>query len=114
MMNSYLLLTQYVNVNLLKVSRNQITFRFFENLNENIHAFPIEKLMNISNDRLFIYEVYYVILNRLIDNNRVDELLHILRDSNESARMQIIKDAYNSKERQVKNTKIIFNEEYSL
>jgi len=113
-MNSYLLLTQYVNANLLKASRNKMTFNLFENLGENIHAFPIEKLMSIANDRLFIYEVYYVILNRLIENNKASELLRILRGGNELTRMQIIKGTYNSKERQVKNTKIIFNEEYSL
>ena len=113
-MNSYILLTQYVNDNLLQKSHKEITFEYLTNLDENIHAFPIEKLMSILDDKTFIYEVYYKLLNRMIDTMRVDELLHILKNGNETTRIQIIKDVYNSKERQGKNTQLIFTEEYSL
>lgn len=113
-MNEYERLMQYVNDNLAKKSHQKITFESLNNLEENLHAFPIEKLMSIADDKVFIYEIHYKLLSRMPQRERVTELLNILKHNNKENRMQIIRDIYHSEERQVKSTQLIFTKEYTL
>ena len=106
--NRYDKLTSIVNNNLAEHNINSIVFENYENLHISIYNYPLSKLLNIAEDKEFLYECYYKILDRMIDNNNLNHLLLELENGNVS-RETIINNIFNSPERKKKNTYIDFD-----
>ncbi len=101
-------LTSIVNNNLAEYNINSIVFENYDNLNISIYNYPLRKLLNITEDREFLYEVYYKILDRIIDINTLNHLLLKLKNK-DIKREKIINNIFNSPERKKKNTNIDFD-----
>ncbi|SHO80459.1 hypothetical protein MNB_SV-15-1327 [hydrothermal vent metagenome] len=101
-------LISIVNSNLSNHNINNITFENYDNLDISIYNYPLSKLLSIDDDKEFLYEVFYKILDRIIDKNTLNHLLLKLKNR-EIKREKIIKNIFNSQERIIKNTYIDFN-----
>lgn len=108
--DEYQALTTLVNKNLNTNGQKSIVFETIENISENIFAFPVSKLLSISSNADFIYEIYYKILDRMIDEHTFRYFLTLLK-YNLLSREDLIKDIIKSEECKKKKTKIIFNKE---
>jgi len=111
--NEYQALTDLVNANLQKHGRQKIVFETVENLSENIFHFPIEKLLSIPSDSDFVYEIYYKILDRMIDEHTKKYFLTLLKYKTLS-REDMIKDLVKSEECIRKKTKLIYTQDEHL
>lgn len=99
-------LTNIVNQNLLADNKEMITFETYENINFNIYEFPLERLLAISDNKQFLYEACYKILDRIIDINSYNNFIEAL-NSGSATKASIINNLCNSKECKRKKTKII-------
>lgn len=108
-MNEYEKLINIVNNNLEVNNYPKITFELYDNLFEDIYNLKIEKLLAINSDSYFLSEVYFKVLNRPIDTDPFNSLLSELQ-KNKKSRKLIIKNIFNSNERKIKKTNIIFND----
>ncbi len=108
--DEYKALIEITNSNLQESGQAQIVFENPNNIFANIFALPIENLLEIESDREFIFEVYYKILDRAIDESTLSYLLSLLKYK-VTNRVDIIKNVTNSHECEVKKTKVIFQEE---
>ncbi|WKT00463.1 cytochrome P450 [Gallibacterium salpingitidis] len=100
-------LIKIVNDNLESSDRNKIIFELFSTLSFNIYEFPYEQLLEIQDDSQFLYEVYYKILDRIIDSDSYYRLLKQLLD-NKLSKEEIITLISNSKEAEIKKTNLVF------
>jgi hypothetical protein len=98
-----------VNKNFSKNNLDEIVFESFETIDETILAFPIEIILNIESDKQFIYEVYYKILDRIIDKKSYKYYYNQLQNEN-ITREDLINIIFDSNERKIKQTNIIFSD----
>jgi len=105
--NRYNRLTSIVNKNLSQQNMEEIFFENYDNLDISIYDYPLSRLLSIDNDREFLYECYYKMLDRMIDNNNLNHLLVKLGNGSVS-REVIIQNIFKSPERKNKNTYIDF------
>ena len=111
--NEYHALTEFVNTNLKQHGRQKIVFETAENISENIFQFPITKLLAIPTDSDFVYEIYYKILDRMIDEHTKKYFLTLLKYKTLS-REDMIKDLVKSEERKRKKTKLIYTQDVHI
>ncbi|MGR5220939.1 DUF4214 domain-containing protein [Vibrio parahaemolyticus] len=104
---SYDSLTEFVNSNLASNGLNTLIFERNENLTFSIYNFPCSKLLSIQNDVEFLYEAYYKILDRTIDEASLIHLSSKLK-SKQITKKSVINSLFNSSERKVKKTLIDF------
>ena len=102
----YELLTNLVNDNLRKNDCKEIIFENYEIIDFNIYKFPISLLLKIDDNKQFIYEAYYKILDRIVDDESFNRLLNQL-NNNKISKEKIIRNLFNSEERRAKQTNII-------
>ena len=108
--DEYRALIEITNSNLQESGQAQIVFENPDNIFANIFALPIESLLEIESDRDFIFEVYYKVLDRTIDDSTLSYLLSLLKYK-VTNRVDIIKNVASSHECKVKRTKVIFQED---
>ena len=106
--NRYNRLTSIVNKNLSEENMEEIIFENYDNLDISIYDYPLSKLLKIDDNREFLYECYYKMLDRIIDNNNLNHLL-IKLENREVSREVIIQNMFKSPERKNKNTYIDFD-----
>ncbi len=105
----YFALTDFVNQQLSKEGIEEIVFESHEAIYEDILEFPINKLLDIKDDRQFLYEAYYKILDRIIDDKSFVHYSSQL-ENNHVTRKKLIKILFASDERKIKQTNIIFDD----
>jgi len=103
---SYQNLTKIVNDHLIANGRDAITFELYENLNETIYAFPMQKLLSIESDRSFIIETYYKIADWSLDDEPLIYLLDQL-ESGAMSRIDIIELFERGEEKRLNHTHLI-------
>lgn len=106
MKKDYVLLQEIVNSNLRDYGLDEIHFEKYEGTTYSIFAFPKSYLLNIENNKDFLYESYYKILDRIIDQASFVNLYQQL-ESGRVSRLTILKSLSDSKERAIKKTKLI-------
>ena len=105
---SYDSLTEFVNSNLASNGLNTLIFERNENLTFSIYNFPYSKLLSIQNDVEFLYEAYYKILDRIVDETSLIHLSSKLR-AKQITKKIVINSLFNSSERKIKKTSIDFD-----
>jgi hypothetical protein len=106
--DEYIKLTSIVNQNLVDNNLDEIVFESFDATSKNILAFPIEALLNIESDEQFLYEVYYKMLDRIIDEKSY-KYYHNQLKYKKITRNDLINVIFNSDERKIKQTNILFD-----
>jgi|GEM_PF-4344138 len=102
----YQKLTKIVNEHLVQNGKEPITFELYENLNETIYAFPIERLLSIESDRSFVIESYYKIADWSLDDEMLVYLLGQL-ESGAMSKMDIIELFERGDEKRLKHTHLV-------
>lgn len=107
-MNQYNALVNLVNNNLAFYNMEPIDSDLYENLYMDLYHCSEKALLSIKDNADFIKEVFLKLLNRSIDKPHLNSLLERM-NTGKIDRKAFIKDVYNSNERRVKNTDIVFD-----
>ncbi len=107
-MNEYQALTKLVNLNLQNNGLDQIDFDELDNIYMDLYNISEKALLNIKDDEVFFKEVFLKLLNRHIAPEHLDSLLKRMSVNN-ITRKQFLVDVYNSNERKIKKTDLIFD-----
>lgn len=107
-MNQYNALVKLVNDNLALYNMEPIDVDLYDNVYMDLYHCSEQALLSIKDNADFIKEVFLKLLNRSIDKPHLNNLLERM-NTGKLNRQMFIKDVYNSNERSVKKTDIIFD-----
>ncbi len=105
--NEYEKLIKIINHNFKENGLRTLVFESYTNLEETIYDFPSQKLLCIKDNTKFLYEAYYKILDRVIDDRSYLILMKQLEE-NRISKLKIIENLCNSEECKIKKTSIQF------
>ena len=107
-MNQYNALVKLVNDNLALYNMEPIDVDLYDNVYMDLYHCSEQALLSIKDNADFIKEVFLKLLNRSIDKPHLNNLLERM-NTGKLNRQMFIKDVYNSNERSIKKTDIIFD-----